>query len=183
MRSAGVVVFLMGTLLAAGAEISGPAGSHETAADRLGIAFAPRAVAAGDPAPATNSQPVIVLPKFDVRASRIDLAEHDLLTPKGRLAEAKRRELSPLYRVTFGPLAFAAAIYFDPLLVISALRGTRPNDAEAMVLFEQDERLRHMHEADSLIDVYKADDPALYRELKTSLRESFRPDMLIIGGH
>lgn len=179
MKITGAVALLFGASLAAAEPSAVPAASEsvnatpvavpaDRAADRLQITFSPQPRTAPLP---VDASPVIVLPNFDVRDSRIDLEEHRLLTAKGLLAEAKRRELSPMYQRTFGPLAVVAAVYFNPL---SLLMGVRANDAEAMVLFAQDERLRRLHESESLIEVYKESDPATYQDLKVVLRESFQ---------
>ncbi len=121
----------------------------ESLADRLHITYAP-ATNAASPTGATiaaDSDAPMRLPHFEVRDTRIPLSEDRLFTPKGRLAEAKRRHLSPLYQHTFGPLAGIAALYFDPL---SLLRGVRANDAEAMVFYEQEQALRRNQETTSL---------------------------------
>ncbi|HWA85370.1 MAG TPA: hypothetical protein VG710_04045 [Opitutus sp.] len=114
--------------------------------------------------------PALVLPRLTVEQRRIELDEHDVLTTKGRLEFAKARELSPLYRKTFGPLALVAAAYFNPLVLLT---GAQPNDAEAMVLYEQDERLRRLRAEDELIEIYRKTDPAAFQQLKSSVRDSF----------
>ena len=175
MKPTGTVFFLAGALLAVSPATSAPAEPRESASTHLGIVFAPvktaEAAAVEQPPSSVDVQPPIVLPKFDVRESRFELEYHRLLTAKGQLAEAKRQELSPAYQKTFGPLAAVAAIYFNPL---SLLMGVRANDAEAMVLYEQDEHIRRRHEADSLVDLLKDADPAAYRELRAATRNTFQ---------
>lgn len=118
-----------------------------------------------------DSDAVVVLPKFNVRDSRLPFTEEGLLTAKGRLEAAKQRHLSPLYRTTFGPLSFAAAIYFNPLLLLS---GMKPNEPEAMVLYEQEARLQRLHESTDLIKLIERTDPQTYLELRKSVDDTFR---------
>ncbi len=50
--------------------------------------------------------------------------------------------------MTFGPLSQIAAYYFN---FLSILNGWHPNEAEALTLYRQDERLKMLGEMDSLI--------------------------------
>ncbi len=102
-----------------------------------------------------------MLPRFEVRDARIPLTVDEVFTSKGRLAEAKQRHLSPLYQATFGPIAAVAALYFNPLMV---LRGVRANDAEAMVLYQQEEDLRRRGETRSLEELAQLADAAARSE-------------------
>ncbi len=86
---------------------------------------------------------------------RVKFKEHDILTGKGRLALAEKQQLTPLYRVTFGPLSQLAAYYFD---WTSILGGWHPNQVEAMVLYRQEEDLRRQREMDDLIRLETLDE-------------------------
>jgi hypothetical protein len=77
------------------------------------------------------------------------------------MAEAKY--LSPLYRVTFGPLSQIAAYYFNFLTI---LHGWHPNEAEAVTLYRQDERLKMLEKLDSLVRLEKIADPKEAKELQ-----------------
>ena len=82
-----------------------------------------------------------------VWGDRVKLSETDVLTSEAKLETAEKRYISPIYRVTFGPLGQVAAYYFN---FLSILNGWHPNEAEAMTLYHQDERLRMLAELDSL---------------------------------
>jgi len=82
-----------------------------------------------------------------VRGDRVKLAETDVLTDRAKLKIAEKRYISPLYRVTFGPLSQVAGYYFNFLTIF---QGWHPNEAEAMTLYRQDERLKMLSELDSL---------------------------------
>jgi hypothetical protein len=128
--------------------------SELSASARLGIAYKP---AAAQPAPAVApAAGTVSMPRYIVKESREKLGPADILTPKATLDLAKDTYLSPLYRVTFGPLAQLAAYYTN---VLTLLNGWHPNDAEAAVLLQQDRRLQKLNEIDSLIDLELIDDP------------------------
>lgn len=177
MKRLALAGLLLGArLAAASAEPAAEPPPHDSLSARLAITLtspAPRVAAGGAAAEPAAADDVVVLPKFDVRESRITLDERDVLTTRGLLAAAKQRHLSPLYQKTFGPLAALAAVYFNPL---SLLAGVRANDAEALTLYAQEERLRRIRDADALIDLTRLGDPAAARELQDALRESFRHD-------
>jgi hypothetical protein len=97
--------------------------------------------------PASDPEVVEMAPLI-VWDTRVKLTEADALTDRGRLEIAEKRYISPLYRVTFGPLGQVAAYYFNFLTI---LNGWHPNEAEAMTLYRQDERLKMLGELDSLI--------------------------------
>jgi hypothetical protein len=126
-----------------------------SAADRLGIAFDPLAKPGEGPFLATRAPDTILLPRFVVEDVRVRLTDRDALTGTATLKLAEDAYLSPLYRVAFGPLMQVAAYYFNPLAI---LRGWHPNEAEALVLYRQDERLRGLAELDSLIGLELLDD-------------------------
>lgn len=128
-------------------------------------AFAPAPQAAAD------GQPVIVLPKFEVHDVRIRLADRDVVSAQELLAQAKARYLTSVYQKTFGQLSAALGMIAN---LPSILGGWHPNDAEASVLFAQDERLRRIHESDDLLHLVERDDLADYKELKDALDGSFR---------
>jgi hypothetical protein len=154
MRAAAAVLAALGcvaVVVAEDAPASEPAPRLSTA-ERLRLEFAP---SQPEPAPAplaagTDSTPIVRLPRLDVRDRPIPLRDDELLTPKGRLAAAKRATLSPMYQHTFGPLSWAALLYFNPLALLS---GVKPNDAEAMALYEQDEAIRRNYEIRELQDL------------------------------
>jgi hypothetical protein len=145
-----------------------PAAGH--GADKLGVAFYPTLPSD------TEVEDVFVLPKFEVRDSRIELDERDVLSSKELLAQAKARYLHPVYQKTLGQLSAAAGILAN---LLSILNGWHPNDAEATVLFQEDERLRHIKESKEWIDVFKKTDPAAFKELKNSLNDTFERQPII----
>lgn len=161
--------------------------SRPASAARLPFRFTPPASTpaspSGDttPAPTAPAAPadlevapgVVRLPDFHVLDRRIDLEEREVLSAKGLVEAAKHRYLSPTYQKTFGPLSELALLYFDPLALLG---GWHPNDAEAMALYEQDERLRRMHRTDDLLDLYRIDDTAEVRELQQKLYDTYRHD-------
>lgn len=104
-----------------------------------------------------------VLAAVIVRAKRIQLTERDVLTDSGRLQIAKTRCLSPLYQAVGGPLSQLATYYFYPF---SILGGWHPNDAEAMMLYRQEERLEMLSEMDHLIQLETLEDRRKEKELK-----------------
>jgi hypothetical protein len=91
---------------------------------------------------------VVEMAPLIVWGTRAKLTEADVLTDQGKLDLAEKTYISPLYRVTFGPLSQIAAYYFN---FLSILHGWHPNEAEAMTLYRQDERLKMLGEMDSLI--------------------------------
>ena len=125
---------------------------------------------------ATDTPPpadVVRLPKFEVRDRRIDLTEREVLNERGLIDTAKQRYLTPAYQKTFGQLSELALLYFNPLALLG---GWHPNDAEAMALYEQDERLRRMRRSDELLDLYHLDDPNSAIKLKELLYDTYRHD-------
>lgn len=111
--------------------------------DKLGYHYDP-AIRATEGAPATVlvtsvEPPEVVMDRLVVTAKKLNLEPHEMLTQRGRMVEAKRKHLSPVYQKTFGPLAQLAGYYFNWL---SILGGWHPNETEAYLFAEQDERLR-----------------------------------------
>lgn len=128
------------TLGCAAVKIHASTASDDTAA-KLGYRYDPSRHAAkakpGDPrTEAEDPVPagVIRLPRHVVTESRIQTDDDALLTPEGRVEVAKKRHLSPLYRVTLGPLAALASLLNNPL------GGWNPNGPEAMALYEQERK-------------------------------------------
>jgi len=123
-----------------------------TTGDKLGFHFDQEAHDAALKKQATNgsvdSEPVppgvVRLPRYVVRDKAVPLADHDVLTPKGRDEVAKKRYLSPLYQKTFGPLAAIAGLIMNPL------GGWNPNSPEAGAFYEQDEDRRRSSEESDL---------------------------------
>jgi hypothetical protein len=154
-------------ILAAGSRLGGASQddssgyAHLSAADRLGISFKPVPAQQGPaPAPAPGT---IALPTYIVRESREPLTADLILTPKAALELAKDKYLSPLYRVTFGPFAQIAAYYTNFLTLFN---GWHPNDAEALVLYNQDRRLEQLTELNDLIDLEMIDNPQAGKQLE-----------------
>jgi hypothetical protein len=168
---------------AAPAPESSPPGRRE-AVDRLQFHFSlqppPSPEASGSSANSRVSSPVtdtpapadvVRLPKFEVRDRRIDLTEREVLNERGLIDAAKQRYLTPAYQKTFGQLSELALLYFNPLALLG---GWHPNDAEAMTLYEQDERLRRMRRSDELLDLYHLDDTKDAIKLKELLYDTYR---------
>jgi hypothetical protein len=99
---------------------------------------------------AASELPPILLPKVIVQEQRVAPLEREVLTSKGRLEAAQKKYLSPVYQTTLGPLVQVASYYFQPL---SLLGGWRPNEAEAMTLYWEDDRRRILKDMDSLIEL------------------------------
>ena len=95
---------------------------------------------------------VVKMEPFIVKDNRVKLTEADVLTDAAKLEIAEAKFLSPLYRVTFGPLNQVAGYYFN---FLSILYGWHPNEAEAKTLYRQDERLKMLGELDSLARLEK----------------------------
>lgn len=91
---------------------------------------------------------VVRLPRYIVEDQRVPIDDPDkLLTPRGRVAVAKKRHLTPMYQKTFGPLSAVLALLNNPLA------GWTPNTPEAMALFwdqKQKERNQRMSELQGL---------------------------------
>lgn len=118
--------------------------------ERLKRAEAPNPVLAEPATSPVSELPPVLLPKVIVQEQRALPLERQVLTPKGRLEAAKKTHLSPLYQSTFGPLAQLATYYFN---FPSLLGGWRPNEAEAMTLYWEEDRRRILKDMDSLIDL------------------------------
>ncbi len=121
----------------------------------------PMAKPAGKPPPFDPE--VVQMKPFYVRENRVRLTETDVLTDTAQLKMAEAKYLSPLYRVTFGPLSQIAAYYFNFLTI---LHGWHPNEAEAVTLYRQDERLKMLEKLDSLVRLEKIADPKEAKELQ-----------------
>jgi hypothetical protein len=148
--------------------------SAQTApSSRLGFEFSP--TIATPPAKLSvtdlNSNGAIVMPKFQVESVPITIPERELLTPSGRAQYAREHYTTALYRKTFGPLGAIAGLAMNPL------GGWRPNDNEALMLYEQDERLRRLHETDDLLRIVKLTDPKQAAELREAARSHFLQQM------
>lgn len=159
-------IFALGCTVLCGAD------PQPSTVERLGITFNP---------PKEPDKPVdsevplspgtVILPKFDVKDSRIKLTQEDLVSPAEKLIEAKKEYISPLYAVTFGPLSQIAGYYLN---FFSILGGWHPNAAEATVLYVQDARLRKMREFDDLVDLERVADPKEAQELAKMRAVIFR---------
>ena len=91
---------------------------------------------------------IVEMEPLIVSGTRIKLTEADVLTDTAKLAIAEKKYISPLYRVTFGPLSQIAGYYFNFLTI---LNGWHPNEAEARTLYLEDDRLQMLDEMDSLV--------------------------------
>ena len=107
-------------------------------------------------------------------SDRVRLTETDLLTDEGKLKIAEKRYISPLYRVTFGPLSQIGGYYCNFLTI---LQGWHPNEAEARTLYLQDERLKMLGKMDDLIrleELGDAKDAKEFRRLRYKAAVSTR---------
>jgi hypothetical protein len=143
-----------------------------SAAERLGFKYNPVKESVSPPAaevPVPDG--TVVMPKFLVRESRVKPTEEELLTPSEKLAAAKKENISPLYAVTFGPLSQLAGYYLN---FLSILGGWHPNDAEALVLYEQNVRVRKMNEFDDMVAMVKLADQKEAADLQAMRSVLFR---------
>jgi hypothetical protein len=99
---------------------------------------------------------IVIMPKFIVMTRRNLPVEREMLTDYGRVQFAKKIFTTPLYRATFGPLSQIATYYFN---FLSILNGWHPNDAEAMTLYRESERVRILSEFDDLSRLEGLGDP------------------------
>jgi hypothetical protein len=200
-----VLMLASGVLSGTGQEPAAPGGSAQAPARAITIAPAPASVAgqptsgeklrlssvlarhvsaalpAWTPPPALlpETQPppdpeLVAMKPFFVRSTPVKLSETDVLTDSGKLELAEKRYISPLYRVTFGPLSQVAAYYFNFLTI---LNGWHPNEAEAITLYREDERLQMLGDMDSLIRIEKIaapEDAKEFQELKYEAAASSR---------
>jgi hypothetical protein len=111
---------------------------------------------------------IIVLPRYYVTDSRVKLTDKELLTDKGMTEMAEKKCLSPAYRYAAGPLSQLAAYYFSPL---SILHGWHPNEAEAVLLYRQEERLEMLSQMDALMRLEKISDEQEAKQIE-QLRSS-----------
>ena len=157
-------------IFALGAAVLWGADPKPTAAERLGISFNPpkdpEIITVPAAAPGT-----IVMPRFEIKDSRLKLTRDDLPSPAEKLLEAKREYISPLYASTFGPLSQLAGYAMNFLTIFG---GWHPNNAEATVLYVQDARLRNIREFDDLIDLERLADPKEANELARTRSVIFR---------
>ena len=141
--------------------LAGTAGATDVS--HLGFTYDPKihvaaeaaaaAKAAAEPGEGTASADgVLHLPKYVVAKKRQELVGRELLSDKGRLELAKQRYISPVYAKTLGPLAALAGFLANPL------GGIVANNAEAMALYEDDERKRRNLEAADLDSLVKLSD-------------------------
>ncbi|HWA10002.1 MAG TPA: hypothetical protein VG838_11175 [Opitutaceae bacterium] len=146
-----------------------------SAAERLGFSFHPPDAAASTEKTATPEAPpapgTVVLPKFEVKETKIQLTTEDVMSVSGKMALAKREYISPLYSVTFGPLSQLAGYYLN---FLSILGGWHPSEGEAKILYLQDARLRKMREFDDLIALERLADPKEAAQLARGRAELFR---------
>lgn len=171
MRPRPILLFFVAmTISAAGtppdtANVTSEEGSSKnpapSAASRLGIKFSPPVKNGDSPvfapqlpevSPSDSTLPVTVLTPYHVTTPRALPTEKEMQTEKATLEIAKKTQLTPLYRYTFGPLSQLGTYYANWL---SILGGWHPNDLEAMVLYRQEEDLRRKVELDSLTRLEK----------------------------
>jgi hypothetical protein len=103
------------------------------------------------------------LPPFFVHPRQDIPEEKEMLTDFGRLQFARKKFISPLYRATFGPLAQIGAYYLN---FLSILNGWHPNDAEAMALYRESERLQILTNFDDLRRIEELGEPGTSDEFK-----------------
>ena len=113
--------------------------------------------------PTDPTSPITFLQPYLVTTPRVKLTEKDVLTDQARLALAKKNQLTPLYQVTFGPLAQLGTYYANWL---SILGGWHPNDLEATVLERQEEDIRRKTEMDHLLRLETLDDKKVMKALQ-----------------
>jgi hypothetical protein len=150
----------------------------ESAASRLGIHFdqqvhdasvaAKKAAGEGVFSAEPHDPGVIRLPKYVVTDERFPLEEYELLTPKGRVAVAEKRYLSPIYRKTVGPLAAIATFLNNPL------GGWSPNAPEAMAIYEDFEGVRRRARTKELMNLADLADRAKPEKVKEPSEKSAR---------
>lgn len=160
----------------AGQTVSWAEASAGSAASRLGIHFDQKAhdamVAAkkgpkeGGFSEEPHDSDVIRLPKYVVTDERFPLEEYELLTPKGRVAVAEKRYLTPIYQKTIGPLSAIATFLNDPL------RGWRPNAPEAIAIYEDFENVRRKKQTKDLLDLAALADRAKPKKPAASPKKS-----------
>jgi hypothetical protein len=118
-----------------------------------------------------SDEPTVLSP-MQVSARPLKLSETEVLTEKGLLEYAKIRYTTPLYRVTFGPLAQLGMYYFNFLTILG---GWHPNDAEAMAFYHEGERVRIVSEVDSLVSLVDSlgskQDQAELKQLRYQVRQ------------
>ena len=159
-----------------------PSPTPPSAADRLGIVFAPPPPAPAEPAlPWTNAAPPLPadldgetveaetpLPAVEATEPPLRFTAEELLTAEGRLEFAKDKYLSTTYRLTIGPLAQLALYYNNWLTVFG---GWHPNDAEAITLYQDDLWRQRKERVDEIIARSVLLDPTQAAELKPLSRD------------
>lgn len=97
---------------------------------------------------------VLRLPNYRVTEDRVDLEEHRVLTPRGRVELAKKRYLAPMYQKTAGHLMALPSFLNNPL------GGWSPNAPEAMAIYNDFENLRRKKEMAELTELARFADKA-----------------------
>jgi hypothetical protein len=97
---------------------------------------------------------VVRLPKYLVTEDPVLLEEHEVLTPKGKIAVAEKRYLAPMYKKTVGPLMAIASFLNNPL------GGWSPNAPEAMAIYEDFEAKRRRNRISELTELAELADRA-----------------------
>lgn len=90
---------------------------------------------------------VLRLPNYQVTEDRVDLREHRVLTPRGRVELAKKRYLAPAYQKTLGQVMALPTFLNNPL------GGWSPNAPEAMAIYHDFETLRRKKEMVELTEL------------------------------
>lgn len=101
---------------------------------------------------------VLHLEKVIVNGKSVPFNSRDVLTPKGKLELAKKTYLTPAYEKTFGPLGTLASYYFNFFAIFG---GWHPNDADAMVLYNDAEQKRRNAEISELEALAALADPTV----------------------
>ncbi|MEO6005424.1 MAG: hypothetical protein ABIZ04_16665 [Opitutus sp.] len=108
---------------------------------------------------------VIRLPKYFVKERKEPVTENNVLTTEGKVERAKKRQLSPLYQKTLGPLTAVAS------LINNVLGGWNPNGREATALEDDSQGLRRKHEMSDLNDLNHIAEPASKAEASELLKK------------
>ncbi len=151
------------------AETSPPLGANGDSVSRLRFTYASAAAVTPGEKPALEAvTPATLLPKFEVREKPLALGPDDVKTGAALVAEAKARYLDPVYQKTGGQLMAGLEIIANPL------GGWHPNEATAMTFYAQDERLRRIKKSNEMIEVYRVQNPAKFKELRELLFDTYQ---------
>jgi hypothetical protein len=129
-------------------------------AERLGIHYDLTAPQTGPDLPAPPPG-LLRMPSLVVHEDRHKLTDRAVMTEKEELRLARKTSLSPLFQVTFGPLAQLAEYLQNPLALFT---GWHPGDAEALTLARQERRLQERKELGDLLELEGSSNPKFKAE-------------------